>query len=134
MDDFPTELRYTQTHEWVREESDGSVIVGLNDYAQQQLGDIVSIALPDIGSEVDATDEICSIESSKIASEICSPISGVILEVNEELEDSPGLVNADPYGDGWIFRIEPYDTFEFDELLDVDAYQQLADPEEYDIR
>src|SRR5688500_5881785 len=99
MSKVPLELRYTQTHEWVRVEDDGMLVVGITDYAQSQLGELVFVDLPEMGAEVNATDEVCVVESVKAASDIYSPVSGRIVEVNEDLEEAPSLVNSDPYGD-----------------------------------
>ena len=130
MSKIPSELRYTQTHEWVRVEDDGTLVIGITDHAQSQLGELVFADLPDIGANVSAADEVCVIESVKAASDIYSPISGKIIEINEDLEESPGLVNSDPYGDGWLFRLDPSDPDEFSELLDADSYTQYLEEDE----
>ncbi len=130
MSKVPSELRYTQTHEWVRVEDDGSFVVGITDHAQSQLGELVFADLPDVGAKVNSSDEVCVIESVKAASDVYSPVSGKIMEVNEDLEESPSLVNSDPYGDGWLFRIDPVDPDELSELLDADAYSQYMEEDE----
>jgi len=130
MSRIPPELRYTQTHEWVRVEDDGTLVVGITDHAQGQLGELVFVELPDVGEPVNASDEVCVIESVKAASDVYSPISGKIIAINEDLEEAPSLVNSDPYGDGWLFRIDPADPDEFSELLDADGYTQQMEEDE----
>jgi len=130
MSSIPDELRYAKTHEWVRVEDDGSVTVGITDHAQQQLGDLVYVELPDPGRTVAGGEEVAVVESVKAASDVYSPISGEVTEVNEALADSPGLVNSDPYGEGWLFRLSPSDTGEIDELLEGDDYGELVESEE----
>lgn len=124
MSKIPDELRYTQTHEWVRVEEDGTIVVGITDHAQSQLGELVFVELPDIGVNVSASDEVCVVESVKAASDVYSPLSGKILEINEDLEEAPSLVNSDPYGDGWLYKLKPIDTDEFSDLLDADGYSE----------
>lgn len=121
MSETPTELRYANTHEWARHE-DGVVTIGISDHAQDALGDVVYVELPESGQWVAAREEAGVVESVKAASDIYAPVSGTVVETNEALEDAPELVNQDPYGDGWFFRIEPDDTAELDELLDADGY------------
>lgn len=131
MEHVPNELQYTQTHEWIRLEEDGSIVVGITDHAQAQLGELVFVDLPDIGIKVHASDEICVVESVKAASDVYSPVSGKIIAVNEDLEESPSLVNNDPYGDGWLFKLEPEDPEEFSELLDAESYtHHIAEEDE----
>lgn len=130
MRKIPKELRYTRTHEWVRFEEDGLLVIGITEHAQSQLGELVFVDLPDIGILVHASDEVAVIESVKAASDVYSPISGKIVEINEELEESPSLVNSDPYHDGWLFKIDPSDTEELNELLDEDAYAEFLEEDE----
>ncbi|RKY21427.1 MAG: glycine cleavage system protein GcvH [Planctomycetota bacterium] len=118
---IPKELKYTESHEWVRVE-DGIAVVGITDHAQHELGDIVFVELPETDAEYGAGEAAATVESVKAASDIYSPLSGRVVEVNEALEDSPELVNKSPYGDGWIFKIEISDPSELDALLDADAY------------
>ncbi len=118
---IPKELKYTESHEWVRVE-DGVAVVGITDHAQHELGDIVFVELPEIDAEYGAGEAAATVESVKAASDIYSPLSGRVVEVNEALEDSPELVNKSPYGDGWIFKIEISDPSELDALLDAEAY------------
>ena len=130
MSNVPDDLRYTKTHEWVRVEEDGAVTVGITDHAQQQLGDLVYVELPDSGRTTSSGEEIAVVESVKAASDIYSPIGGEVSEVNERLADTPELVNSDPYGDGWLFRLTPSDSAEIDDLLEPDAYAEIAESEE----
>lgn len=130
MSKVPKELQYTQTHEWVLVEEDGTILVGITEHAQSQLGELVFVELPEIGVKVHASDEVGVIESVKATSEIYSPISGKIIETNESLEEAPGLVNSDPYGDGWLFKIDPADPDELSDLLDADAYSQYMEEDE----
>ena len=113
---IPQELKYTKEHEWVKVEGN-KVIIGVTDYAQHQLGDIVFVELPDVDDEVSSGDSIVVLESVKAAADVYAPVDGVIVEVNEGLEDDPALVNTDPYGDGWLVAIELADEAELDGLL-----------------
>lgn len=119
----PEHLRYLASHEWIAE--DGTV--GITDYAQDQLGDVVFVELPEVGDEVDAGEQVAVVESVKTASDIYAPVAGTIVAVNEELEDSPELVNDEPYGEGWMFKIEPANPADRDELLDAAGYQAVAE-------
>lgn len=123
MSNIPNDLRYAATHEWVRPEGDGIFTVGISEHAQDLLGDMVFVELPDEGDKVSTGDDIAVAESVKAASDIYAPISGEIVAVNEDLEDSPELVNSDSYGDGWMFKIKADDPSEFENLLDADAYE-----------
>ena len=127
MSDFPAELKYANSHEWARLESDGTVVVGITDHAQDALGDIVFIELPEIGAEVAAGAEVAVVESVKAASDIYSPITGEVVEVNSGLEDQPELVNGSPYEDGWLFTVKVNSDEEFSELLDAEAYKGLVE-------
>ena len=129
MSDFPTELKYANSHEWARLESDGTVIVGITDHAQDALGDIVFIELPESGAEVAVGAEIAVVESVKAASDIYSPVSGEIIEVNSALEDEPELVNGSPYEDGWLFSVKVSSSEDFSSLLDAEGYQALVEDE-----
>jgi glycine cleavage system H protein len=122
MSEFPAELKYASSHEWTRLESDGSVVVGITDHAQDALGDVVYIELPEVGAHVDAGAEVAVIESVKAASDIYSPVTGDVTEINPALEDEPEAVNSSPYGDGWLFRVMPSDAASMDDLMDADAY------------
>ena len=129
MSDFPTELKYANSHEWARVESDGTVIVGITNHAQDALGDIVFIELPESGAEVEVGAEIAVVESVKAASDIYSPVSGEIIEVNSALEDEPELVNGSPYEDGWLFSVKLSSGEDFSSLLDAEGYQDLVEDE-----
>jgi len=124
MSNIPTELQYTKSHEWVRREADGTVTVGITAHAQELLGDMVFVELPESGREVAAGDECAVVESVKAASDIYAPLAGEITAGNETLEDAPELINRDPYGDGWLFRMRP--VGEPAELLDADAYARIV--------
>lgn len=122
MSQIPEELRYATSHEWVRMEDDGNVYVGISDHAQDSLGDLVFVEPPEVGDEISTGDECGVVESVKAASDIYAPMSGEVIAVNENLDDSPELVNQDPYGDGWIYQLKPANKAEFDELLSADDY------------
>jgi len=123
MSNVPVELKYAKTHEWARVNDDGSVTVGISDSAQDQLGDMVFIELPEVGQTVTAEEACAVVESVKAASDVYAPIGGEILEVNEALADSPETVNHDAFGEGWIFRLQPADLAEMAPLMDGDAYE-----------
>ena len=127
MSNIPSELKYATSHEWTRNESDGTVTVGISEHAQGLLGDMVFVDLPDVGDEVNAGDDICVAESVKAASDIYAPVSGEIIEVNEELEDAPELVNSDAFGEGWLFKIKLSDASELENLLDAEGYANSID-------
>ncbi|SFG91087.1 glycine cleavage system protein GcvH [Neptunomonas qingdaonensis] len=129
MSDIRNELKYVASHEWIRDEGDGTVTIGITDHAQELLGDVVFVELPEVGSDVATGDDAGVVESVKAASDVYVPVSGEIVEVNNQLEDSPELVNSDPYGDGWFFRIKLSDASELDDLLDAEAYGELCEDE-----
>ncbi len=121
-DDIPQQLRYTARHEWVRD--DGEVItIGITSFAQDELGDVVYVDLPPTGTQVRADEPFGEVESTKSVSDLYAPVTGEIVERNEDLDDRPELVNADPYGEGWMVRIRPADRTELDALLDADGYR-----------
>lgn len=130
MSNIPSDLRFAKTHEWVRQEEDGTLTVGISDYAQSLLGDLVFVELAEIENEVKAGDDCSVVESVKAASDIYAPVSGEIVEVNEALDDSPEIVNTDPYGDGWLFKLRPVDKDEIAELLDAESYAEHIAAEE----
>ncbi len=130
MSNVPQELRYTKTHEWISLNDDGSVTVGITDHAQHLLGDLVFVELPDVGSTFAEGDDCAVIESVKAASDSYSPLDGEISEHNEALSDAPELINQDPYGDGWIFKLKPDDAGAYDALMDADAYSELIAEED----
>ncbi len=127
MSNIPSELRYATSHEWVRNDGDGIVTVGITEHAQELLGDMVFVELPEVGESVSAGDDVAVAESVKAASDIYAPVSGEIVEVNEDLEDSPELVNSDAYGDGWMFKIKLDDASELEALLDAEGYENSID-------
>jgi len=127
MSNIPTELKYATSHEWVREEGNGIYTVGITDHAQELLGDMVFVDLPDVGDTFDAGEDVAVAESVKAASDIYSPLTGEIVEVNEELEDSPELVNSDAFNDGWLFKIKADEPSEVDNMLDAEAYEASID-------
>lgn len=129
MSEIPGELAYTKTHEWVQQEDDGTVLVGITDYAQESLGDLVFIELPEVGATVSAGDACAVVESVKAASDIYAPVTGEVLEVNEDLADSPEIVNQDAYNSGWLMKIKLGDESDLDDLLDADAYQEFIEDE-----
>lgn len=129
MSNIPTELRYASSHEWIRKEDDGSYTVGITEHAQELLGDMVFVELPEVGDTVTAGEDCAVAESVKAASDIYAPISGEVIAVNEALEDSPELVNSDAFGEGWFFRIKASDETEVDALLDAEGYQGVIDEE-----
>ena len=122
----PAELRYSKDHEWVRVEDD-RIRIGITDYAQDALGDVVYVELPATGTEVTVNESFTEVESTKSVSDIYAPVSGRIAEVNDELADNPERINEDPYGDGWICIIEPSNPGELDALLDAEAYRALTE-------
>jgi glycine cleavage system H protein len=122
MSQTPVELKYASSHEWARLEEDGTVTIGISDHAQEALGDVVFVELPDVGSTLAASDEAGVVESVKAASDIYAPISGEVIAINELLEDSPETVNSDPYDDGWLYRLRPEDPGELEKLLSAEEY------------
>jgi glycine cleavage system H protein len=122
---FPENLKYTKEHEWVRVENDSIGVVGITDYAQSELGDIVYVELPQIGKQVKQLEPFGTIEAVKAVSDLFSPLSGEVIEVNEKLKDSPDLINKDPYGEGWIIKIKISDLSELNNLLSADDYKKL---------
>jgi glycine cleavage system H protein len=126
MTELPGDLEYTDEHEWLRREEDGSVTVGITDHAQAALGDLVYVELPEVDQELEAGGEMAVVESVKAASDVYAPVGGTVLEVNEELADDPEKINADPYGDGWIVRIRPEDLDDV-KLMSPEEYQALLD-------
>lgn len=127
MSHIPSELKYAPSHEWIRVEENGEAVVGITAHAQDLLGDMVFVELPEVGKQVSVGDDCAVAESVKAASDIYSPVSGEIVAVNDELEGSPELVNSDPYGAGWLFRIRLDDAEELANLLDADGYQGAID-------
>ncbi len=127
MSKFPDNVKYASSHEWIRVDDDGIGTVGISDHAQDALGDIVFVELPEPGTIVNARDEVAVVESVKAASDIYSPVSGEIIEVNDALLDAPETVNNTPYDDGWFYKIELSEEGELDELMDAEAYAEHCD-------
>ncbi len=124
----PEDLKYSKDHTWVRMEDDEGT-VGITDYAQESLGDIVYVDVPEEDDDVEAGEEVAEVESTKATSSVLSPVSGTVIEVNEDIEDSPDTINEDPYGDGWIVRIKLSNPSELKGLMDADAYQTFVEEE-----
>ncbi|MGI9274613.1 MAG: glycine cleavage system protein GcvH [Endozoicomonas sp.] len=129
MSNIPTELRYIRSHEWVRIEEGGTVTIGVTDHAQEALGDVVFVELPEVGTVLAAEDEAGVVESVKAASDIYAPISGEVVAINEALEEAPETVNSDPYSDGWFFKIKLSDEGELSELMDAEGYAEFIESE-----
>jgi len=127
MNEIPGDLKFRPSHEWVRIEQDGTVTVGISDHAQDLLGDIVFVELPDIGAQMNAEDEVAIVESVKAASDVYSPVSGEIIEVNELLLDNPETINESPYSDGWFYKIQPDNLDEINELLSPQEYAEVCE-------
>ncbi|QDY42923.1 glycine cleavage system protein GcvH [Candidatus Pantoea soli] len=127
MSNVPNELKYRDSHEWVRKEADGTYTVGITEHAQELLGDMVFVDLPEVGASFAAGDDCAVAESVKAASDIYAPLSGEIVAVNDALSDAPEQVNSEPYGNGWLFRLKASDESELDTLLDADAYKASID-------
>ncbi len=131
MSDVPANLKYSKSHEWVEVLDDGTVKVGITDHAQELLGDMVFVEVPEVGAAVSVGEECAVVESVKAASDVYSPVTGEVIAVNEDLADTPDLVNNHPYGDGWIMQIKLTEEGELDELLDADAYTELCAEEDH---
>ena len=131
MSNIPSELKYLSSHEWVRVEADGTATVGVTDHAQDLLGDVVFVELPEVGAEINVGEEAGVVESVKAASDIFSPVSGEVLAINEALEESPDLVNSEPYEDGWFYKVKLTDETDLDALLDAEAYTAACEAEDH---
>ena len=127
MGDIPGDLKFLSSHEWVRVEPDGSVTIGISDHAQDLLGDIVFVELPEIGQSIDAETDAAIVESVKAASDVYSPISGEVTEVNPILEDQPEIINSSPYEDGWFYKMMPSDLGEIENLLSPEEYSEVCE-------
>ena len=131
MSSVPEDLKYAPSHEWASLDTDDVITVGITEHAQDALGDVVFVELPEVGQQLSAGEEAGAVESVKAASEIYAPVSGEVVAINEQLEDTPETVNSSPYGDGWFFKIRPDDIKELDDLLDSDEYlASLADSDQ----
>jgi len=131
MSNTPSDLKYTKSHEWIRDNGDGTVTLGITDHAQELLGDLVFVEVPESGTEVEAGGEIAVVESVKAASDVYSPVTGEVVEANEALADAPESVNDSPYEDGWICKIRLSDTSQLEALMDADSYATHAEEEEH---
>lgn len=129
MSNIPSDLRFVNSHEWIRLEDDGSATIGITDHAQETLGDVVFVELPEVGSTLAADDEAGVVESVKAASEIYAPLSGEVVAVNDALEEAPETVNSNPYDEGWFFRMNLSDKGELSELMDAEAYAEFVESE-----
>lgn len=126
MSETPSDLKYASTHEWARDEGDGTVTVGITDHAQDALGDVVYVELPEIGTTVTAGDEAGVVESVKAASDVYAPVSGEVIAINELLENAPETINDSPYDDGWFYKIKLSEPEELDDLMDAEAYADAS--------
>jgi glycine cleavage system H protein len=131
MSEIPGDLKFQKSHEWARVEDDGLIRVGISDHAQHQLGDLVYVELPEVGATIQAGTGVAVVESVKAASDVYSPVTGEVVEVNQALDDNPEKINEDAFGDGWIFLVKADDRSELDELLDADAYAELIENDEH---
>lgn len=131
MSNVPGDLKYTKSHEWVRIEDDGAVVVGITDHAQDLLGDMVYVEVPDVGRSLEAEEACAVVESVKAASDVYSPVSGQVTASNSALADSPETVNSDPYGDGWLMKLAPTERDQLEQLMDAKAYEALLASEEH---
>ena len=129
MSDTPSELKYASSHEWARLEEDGTVTIGITDHAQDALGDVVFVELPDVGTTLAAAEEAGVVESVKAASDIYAPIAGAVIAINDKLEDEPETVNSDPYNDGWFYKLQPSDSSELDALMSAEDYALQCEEE-----
>ena len=127
MSEIPEELKYTKSHEWVLDNGDGTVNIGITDHAQELLGDIVYVELPELDTEYGAEDAVGVVESVKAASDIYSPLNGTVVAINEALDDAPEMVNSEPYGEGWIYSLKLNAPEDLDELLDPEAYKEVCE-------
>jgi glycine cleavage system H protein len=130
MIETPTDLKYAETHEWLRQDGESVVAIGITDYAQDALGDVVYVELPEVGDQLAAQDEAGAVESVKAASDIYAPVSGEVIAINEALEDEPETINESPYGDGWFFKMRMSDASELDGLLNAEQYITTTEEED----
>ena len=130
MSNLPEGLKYTKEHEWIRDEGDGTVTVGITDHAQKLLGDLVFVELPEVGASMEAGADCAVVESVKAASDVYSPLNGEVTKVNDALGDAPEVINDDPYGEGWIFKMKPADAADLGALLDAAGYAAVVAEED----
>lgn len=131
MSNAPKDLKYTKSHEWVKTEADGTVTVGITDHAQDLMGDMVYVELPEVGAMVNAEEDCAVVESVKAASDVYAPVTGQVTAVNADVTGSPEVLNKDPYGKGWLMRIKPSDPADVKKLMDASAYEQLVASEKH---
>jgi glycine cleavage system H protein len=131
MSNTPKDLSYTKSHEWLRDEGDGTVTIGITEHAQELLGDLVFVDLPEVGATLEAGTDCAVVESVKAASDVFSPVSGEVVEVNETLDGAPETINEDAFGDGWMFKVKLSDVGELNEMLDAEAYEAVIAEEEH---
>ena len=131
MSEIPGDLKFLKSHEWARVEGDGKVTIGISDHAQGLLGDLVYVELPNVGDRVEAGNASAVVESVKAASDVYSPVSGTVVEVNGALADKPETINEDAYGDGWLFVVEADEPDQLNEMLDPDAYAELLEEDDH---
>jgi len=131
MSNIPANLKYTKTHEWVRNDGDGVVTIGITDHAQELLGDLVFVELPEVGAELEEGGECAVVESVKAASDVYCPLAGEVVAINEDLVDAPETLNEDAYGKGWLFQLKLVDPGSLDDLMDAEAYAEYAASEEH---
>jgi len=131
MSKLPSELNYTKSHEWIRDEGDGSVTIGITEHAQELLGDLVFVELPEPGTTVDTGSECAVVESVKAASDVYSPVTGEVIAINEALADAPETINDDAFGDGWMFRVKLTGSDQLADLLDADGYREVMESESH---
>ncbi len=129
MSSIPTDLKYAESHEWARLESDGTVTIGISDHAQDALGDLVFVEVPEVGKSLTKGEAAAVVESVKAASDVYSPVTGEVIAANDSLNGAPELVNQDPYGQGWLFKVKPANQEELAQLLDAAAYEKVAEKE-----
>jgi glycine cleavage system H protein len=125
MSNIPADLKYAESHEWIKDNGDGTATIGISDHAQEALGDLVFVELPEIGKQLAAKDACAVVESVKAASDIYSPVAGEVIAVNQTLESAPETINTDAYGEGWIFKLKLVDTAELADLFDAGGYEQI---------
>ena len=130
MSETPDDLMYSKSHEWIRDNGDGTVTIGITDHAQEQLGDLVYVEVPEAGRELDVEEACAVVESVKAASDVYAPIAGTVVEGNEELADTPEAVNQDTYGAGWLIKLKPADSDALTQLMDASAYQEFVESEQ----
>jgi glycine cleavage system H protein len=130
MSNAPTDRRYAKSHEWIKDEGDGSITIGITDHAQELLGDLVFVDLPEVGQALEAGSDCAVVESVKAASDVYSPLSGEVIAINEVLDGAPETINEDAFGEGWMFKIKPSNTAELDDLMDAAGYDALVAEEE----